>query len=87
MIDTGYNGAAAMTIAAPLQSFTVTSASYQVGFRNLYTFSAQTNITIVPGDIFVFKIPTVMRPPRNVTIANCRPISGVTSITCQINGY
>lgn len=53
----------------------------------MYTFSAQTNVTILPGDIFVFNIPKVMRPARDLARANCKPLSGVTSITCQINGY
>ena len=87
MIDTGYNASATMTIAAPLQSFTVTAATYQVGLRNVYTFSAQTNVTILPGDNFVFNIPKVMRPARDLARANCKTLSGVTSVTCQINGY
>lgn len=83
-IDSGYNQQVTMALSGQVQSLSLQQGSFVNGAVNNYTFSMQTDIPVLKGDKFSFKIPAEVSVVTATGQLNCTGRTNVLKASCYV---
>jgi hypothetical protein len=88
-IDIGFNAETAMTIPDPITGASLVKTNYTNGISQDMTATISATSPVIPGDRWVWTVPTEMGAPPTAEELNCEPVlteGQELDITCEVDG-